>query len=358
MIYSKGKPIGTYSVHTYELPLENKGLAEENGTLVVKDASKYSAYTIADGNKEASVNILTRADINLNCDEVNLYYSGGEINAENLVAENIVKGVSILGVEGNFEGGGSGTDYLAMRLSGTPYEYSNSEITSLPQYAFYYDKGITKISLPNVTSVIDYSFQECTYLTSANLLNATSIGYRAFLNCYNLTSVSLQNVTSISGSAFSGCYSLTSIDLPNVTSIGSETFNNCENLTSANLPLVPTISSKTFYCCYRLLSIYIPLATSISSQAFYNCRSLRALIITQTDSVATLSSTDAFKYCHHILGTQHSTYNPNSLKDGYIYVNDNMLDQYKSATNWSTYADSIKPLSELPQEYKDLYGIE
>ena len=34
--------------------------------------------------------------------------------------------------------------------------------------------------------------------------------------------------------------------------------------------------------------------------------------------------------------------------EGYIYVPDNLVNLYKTATNWSTYANQIKPLSELP----------
>ena len=34
--------------------------------------------------------------------------------------------------------------------------------------------------------------------------------------------------------------------------------------------------------------------------------------------------------------------------EGYIYVPDNLVNSYKTATNWSTYANQIKPLSELP----------
>ena len=32
---------------------------------------------------------------------------------------------------------------------------------------------------------------------------------------------------------------------------------------------------------------------------------------------------------------------------GYVYVPDDMVDTYKSATNWSTYASQIKGMSEL-----------
>ena len=66
--------------------------------------------------------------------------------------------------------------------------------------------------------------------------------------------------------------------------------------------------------------------------------------------MATLLNTNAFDKCYHILGTVDATYNPEGLKDGYIYVPDALVDSYKKATNWVTYADQIKPLSELPTE--------
>ena len=36
--------------------------------------------------------------------------------------------------------------------------------------------------------------------------------------------------------------------------------------------------------------------------------------------------------------------------NGYVYVQDDLVEKYKSATNWSTYADQIKPLSEYIEE--------
>jgi hypothetical protein len=35
---------------------------------------------------------------------------------------------------------------------------------------------------------------------------------------------------------------------------------------------------------------------------------------------------------------------------GFVYVPDNLVEKYKTATNWSTYASQIKPMSELPEE--------
>ena len=64
--------------------------------------------------------------------------------------------------------------------------------------------------------------------------------------------------------------------------------------------------------------------------------------------IPTLSS-NSFSNCYHFLGTVNTTYNPDGLKDGRIYVPDNMVESLKSATNWSAYADIIVPLSTLAE---------
>ena len=74
---------------------------------------------------------------------------------------------------------------------------------------------------------------------------------------------------------------------------------------------------------------------------FDRCYSLKEILIENTDKVRTLSSSTAFNSCYHILGTTNSTFNPNGLKDGYIYVPASLLSQYKVATNWTKYASQI-----------------
>ena len=87
---------------------------------------------------------------------------------------------------------------------------------------------------------------------------------------------------------------------------------------------------------------------SLSTKTFGKCYSLIKLVI-DTNELIPLKSSEAFTSCYHILGTVNSTYNPNGDKDGYIYVPDSLVENYKSATNWSTYATQIKPLSELEE---------
>ena len=136
---------------------------------------------------------------------------------------------------------------------------------------------------------------------------ATSIGVSAFYYCSSLASVSIPNgVTSIDSYAFYNCYSLASITIPNgVTSIGAYAFKNC----------------------YSLASITIPDGvTSIGTNVFNNCYGVAFYDFTDYTSVPTLANTNAFT---------------NISADCQIRVPAALVDTWKAATNWSTYADHI-----------------
>ena len=60
-------------------------------------------------------------------------------------------------------------------------------------------------------------------------------------------------------------------------------------------------------------------------------------------------NSNAFTNCYHFTGTTNATYNPQGLKDGRIYVPDDKVNELKTATNWSKYADIIVPLSTLQE---------
>jgi hypothetical protein len=93
-----------------------------------------------------------------------------------------------------------------------------------------------------------------------------------------------------------------------------------------------SIGNYAFYNCSSLATVDLPEATSIGSSAFYGCSRLRTVILRNTERVATLSSTNAFT----------------GAANAIIYVPDSLVESYKAANNWSTYADRIKGLSELP----------
>ena len=152
------------------------------------------------------------------------------------------------------------------------------------------------------------------------------IGDYAFYFCSKLTSVSLPVATNIGSSAFDSCSSLTSISFPVAAGIEYSAFASCEALASVSLPAATSIGSYAFSHCYALTSVSFPLATSIESYAFGDCIKLTTMYIgTESNTVCTLSSTDAI---------------PSSVTD--IYVPVDLLDSYKTATNWSSFADKIQ----------------
>ena len=158
----------------------------------------------------------------------------------------------------------------------------------------------------------------------------TSIGRYAFNNCYSLASITIPDgVTSISNSAFNYCYSLASITIPDgVTSIGSYAFNNCYSLASITIPDgVTSIGGNALYNCYSLASVTIPNGvTSIEGNAFYRCYGVAFYDFSNHTSVPTLKNTSAFSGISN---------------DCQIRVPASLVDTWKAATNWSTYASHI-----------------
>ena len=164
-----------------------------------------------------------------------------------------------------------------------------------------------------------------------------SIGVYAFYGCSALTSVDFPAATTIGSFAFSGCEKLTSVDFPAATTIRDRAFDRCSVLTSVNFPAVTTIGNYALNACSVLTSVDFPAATTIGNSAFSYCKKLTSVVLRKTDTICTLSSTFAFNNTPIKSGT------------GYIYVPDALVDQYKAATNWSTYAANIKPLSEYTE---------
>lgn len=165
------------------------------------------------------------------------------------------------------------------------------------------------------------------------------------------------NIKCLANFSFHELYLLKNINLPNCEISGDYVLKSCTNLLSVNLPKIRRLGHQFLNGCWELDSVYIGNAEEIDTYCFNGCYSLKAIIITQDTSVCVLGNYSLTDYCYHFNGTENPTYNPNGDKDGYIYVPDSLVESYKVAENWSTHATQIKPLSELPQEYKELYGI-
>lgn len=153
------------------------------------------------------------------------------------------------------------------------------------------------------------------------------------------------NAENIKTYSFTQCKKLTTAIFPVATAVFEYAFYDCTALTTAICPAATTVFRSGFSSCYKLQFIDLSACTSILSYAFNFCYSLTALIL-RSETMCKLSNTNAFNNCYHILGTVDSTYNPDGLKDGYIYVPSALVAEYQAATNWSTYASQFRALED------------
>jgi len=111
-------------------------------------------------------------------------------------------------------------------------------------------------------------------------------------------------------------------------------FYYCRSLHTIDCPNVGVIYARGL--AYTALErADLPKVTSIAMNAFESSK-LETLILRE-NYVCSLQNINAFSNTPIANGT------------GYIYVPDDLVDAYKTATNWATYASQIKPISELEE---------
>jgi hypothetical protein len=164
------------------------------------------------------------------------------------------------------------------------------------------------------------------------------VGASAFLNCTALQSALLPAATTLGNNTFKGCTHLTTVDVSNAQAIGGSGFENCAALTKLSLPKLKTINSRLVAGCSALTELVIGgetltfvSVTSSTNSAFYGCSAMAKLVLSCVTSVPTLPSTYALQGL------------PTTCD---IYVPDDLVNSFKSATTWSSRSSHIKPLSD------------
>lgn len=176
---------------------------------------------------------------------------------------------------------------------------------------------VTNYASANVNVESSSSGESTDYL--AQLLNGT------------ITSYSSDEVTNLK--AIMSGVGIQSVSLPNCVNASiNNIFYNCKSLESVNLPKLTYAYRGMFYGCSKLASLSLPCCNNIGVQAFMNASKLTSLTL-GANSVATLQNSNAF------------TNTPIANGTGYIYVPSDLVESYKTANNWSTYANQIVAIS-------------
>ena len=151
-----------------------------------------------------------------------------------------------------------------------------------------------------------------------------------------LTELNNSIVTSLRTRIFQSATKLVTVNLPSVTSAGAYAFYQCSGLVTVKLPKLTSVSTQTFYSCTKLQHADCGQLANIPAQTFNACSALTELILRKTGSICTLSNVN---------GVNNS---PIGKGTGYIYVPSALVDSYKTATNWSTFADQFRTIEDYP----------
>lgn len=233
-------------------------------------------------------------------------YTTGDITVAgdaDLIANNIKSGVSIFGVTGNFEYISEGdtpednAQYLADVLNGNVTELINDQILKVNASFQLNNTKLVYVSLPNATRLEDNCFSGCTNLKYADVSGATEMRAGCFGSVTRLVLVNFNSLEIFGGWGYN--------------------FNQCRNLLRLDFPT---------------------LTASITSSSFHTCRKLTALVL-RADTVVPLENVNAFNE------TPIALYGGDV---GYVYVPSSQVANYKTATNWVTYANQIRAIEDYP----------
>lgn len=256
----------------------------------------------------------------------------------NIQAGNIKSGVTILGVQGTYTGGGitpTGTKNITENGVYDITNYASVDVavpTTAPTY--YVPKAVDAngklvnsgsylIDFTNINSIglraLSYAYMNASFSANTAIDMSSVITLEnaaceaAFYGCSGITTVDMSSITIIPNSACRTMFSqssITSID------IGAETVgymgcygicNGCTGLTYANLGLLRTFSDSSafdgaFYGCGLLAGVNVSSVEDVNKtyvfrQAFYGCSALTTVIWSSlTEATGENALSGAFSY--------------------------------------------------------------
>lgn len=156
-----------------------------------------------------------------------------------------------------------------------------------------------------------------------------------------ITELVSDEITYVGNYALSNCSNLTTVKLPNLSSTGQYSFQQCSRLAEVYVPKLGAVGYSAFYSCRGLKKIKIDVVTNFNTISMRNS-GIETLILTNENEISTSSNINAF------------TDTPIASGTGYIYVPATLIEEYKTATNWVTYAEQFRAI----EDYPDICGGE
>lgn len=352
-IENKGVTVGDGTIDTYASKINE--ISTSSAVLGTKTITENGTYKASDDNLDGYSSV----DVNVGGLEINdgsyLFYNGARLSS--------------------FDG--------LIDVLKNPVSLSSFMFSSTKNIIITNDKleKLKKINTSNCTK-FDYAFNNVKFDDSINLIDlnnwdmskATTLQSAFYHTSFGNTKLlidkwNISSVINIYG-LFNGSdikeIDVSNWNVENVTDMGYM-FYTCqfENLDISKWK--PYKLSNVYYMfsnCQKLKEIDLSnwVVNSLKSIAsmFWSCYALEKADISGLSNGLINNTYGTFQYCSKLatLIINSSNFlnmsNINMLEGtpiangtGYVYVPDDMVDTYKSATNWSTYASQIKGMSEL-----------
>ena len=274
-----------------------------------------------------------------------------DLTADTVTADKLAKGYTAHDMSGNIitgtmESGSGDNTLLKSVIEGSVTEITIPDgTTKIIPHLFRQNPNIKKVVIPGTVKEIgDYAFYNSKNLKYVNFsygINKiggfafyyTNLGYDSDLTYGQGKIVIPDSVYEIGAGAFRNNINIQYITLPtndNFKVVSEACFLGCDNLENIIIPdSVNTIEDNAFFMCHDLKTIYIGSGvTTIGRHAFdgpININPLTGVYLSPT-TPPTIAS---------------NSFNFDNTTNCKIYVPTGTLNAYKTAENWSTYANRM-----------------
>lgn len=318
---------------TFQTWSSPKVITNNQITVPACDMDIGAIYTTKSGLNEFDIelNATTGLEVTLNIDGTKDW---GDGTSDNLTTHTYANyGEYTIATDGTVITAGTTTNMFGTSdYNESVREVRTATIATLPAYCFYRARGLTRISLSNsLTTISGYCFYVARSLRTIIIPPSvtSTIGVDAFLQAYSLTNVIFPSSgISTSNHIFNSCYSLDRVVLPeNTVSVGTNFFRTCyglHNVTFLNPTM--TMGNNGFNGCTSIPKVKFLKNKGVGTNMFNGCYALEELDLSENTQLVVLADVNAL------------TSAPSYLR---ILVPKSLENTYKTATNWSTYADNI-----------------
>lgn len=200
------------------------------------------------------------------------------------------------------------------------------------------DRTITEFKDNSITTIGEYAFNGCTKLVNLSLPLVEDLWPNRIAGCTALETIEMPKLKYIRNAAFTNLSALKSVFFPdavlgNDINPGMGAFQRCTNLEYAYVPKVQYMPGYFFYGCSALKMVDLHVCNNLgNAYNWVDTKNMKVLILRSPD-VAVLPE---------------EFWGGTGVGDGtcYIYVPRALVDSYKAATNWSSYATQFRALED------------